>query len=440
MLVARRYHAGHARDGGRRGTGQQGRPPSAWARRVNERSRARPIVRPEVAVHGLFVVFGFVIAAFFPFFSIYLQGRGLSADEIGVVIAATALARIIGNPIWGHFADTRIGRLTAFQIGTVGAGAAAVAMNQVDGLAAITIVAVIMAAFWVATGPNIDSIALVHLGDEAMADYGRLRGWMSASYALGCFVFGAILQLAGVGWAMPIYAVASLVVLAWSTTIVRDRPKDVEAHGRLGTVGAVFREAPRYWGFLAASLLVWVGFNAAWNFIALKIVSEGGGPFLIGIGTALGGLLEVPVMRISSRMQVRRGLRLVYVLGCCIYAAGFLLWGLIDDPTIVSLLTMLEGVAFGLIFTTSVVVVGRLMPPALYSTANSMREMVMLGIGPILGAGIGGFVYQHEGTVVLYVGASSLALAGAVVAWFALSTPALSEPGVPGQEIEPVIT
>ena len=407
---------------------------------MNERPRARPVVRPEVAVHGLFVVFGFVVAAFFPFFSIYLQGRGLSADEIGVVIAATALARIIGNPIWGHYADTRIGRLTAFQIGTVGAGAAAVAMNQVDGLAAITIVAVIMAAFWVATGPNIDSIALVHLGDEAMADYGRLRGWMSASYALGCLVIGAILQLAGVEWAMPIYAVASLVVLAWSTTIVRDRPKDVEAHGRLGTVGAVFREAPRFWGFLAAALLVWVGFNAAWNFIALKIVSEGGGPFLIGIGTALGGLLEVPVMRISSRLQVRRGLRLVYVLGCCIYAAGFLLWGLIDDPTIVSLLTMLEGVAFGLIFTTSVVVVGRLMPPTLYSTANSMREMVMLGIAPILGAGIGGFVYQHAGTVVLYTGASALALAGAVVAWFALSTPALSEPGVPGQEIEPVIT
>jgi MFS transporter, PPP family, 3-phenylpropionic acid transporter len=397
-------------------------------------------LRPEVAVHGLFVVFGFVIAAFFPFFAIYLHGRGLSADEIGVVIAVTALARIVGNPVWGHLADTRIGRLTAFQIGTIGAGLTALAMNLVHGVPAIAITAAIMAAFWVATGPNIDSIALVHLGDEAMADYGRLRGWMSASYALGCFVFGSIMELAGVRWSMPIYAAASLVVLAWSTTIVRDRPRGVEAHGRLGTLGAVFREAPRYWGFLAGALLVWVGFNAAWNFIALKIVSEGGGPFLIGVGTALGGLLEVPVMRVSSRLQVRWGLRRVYVLGCCIYAVGFLLWGLIDDPTIVSLLTTLEGVAFGLIFTTSVVVVGRLIPASLYSTANSAREMVMLGMGPILGAGIGGFVYQHAGTVVLYVGASALALAGAVVAWFALSTPALSEPGVPGEEIEPVVT
>ena len=313
-------------------------------------------------------------------------------------------------------------------------------MNQVDGLAAITIVAVIMAAFWVATGPNIDSIALVHLGDEAMADYGRLRGWMSASYALGCLVFGAILQLAGVDWAMPIYAVASLVVLAWSTTIVRDRPKHVESHGRLGTVGAVFREAPRFWGFLAAALLVWVGFNAAWNFIALKIVSEGGGPFLIGIGTALGGLLEVPVMRISSRLQVRRGLRMVYVLGCCIYASGFLLWGLIDDPIDRVVAHDVRGCRVRVHLHDERR--GGRSPHA--ADAVFDRELHAgdghAGIGPILGAGIGGFVYQHEGTVVLYVGASALALAGAVVAWFALSTPTLAEPGVPGQEIEPVIT
>ena len=385
-------------------------------------------LRPEVAVHGLFVVFGLVIAAFFPFFAIYLDGRGLAPDEIGVVIAVTALARVVANPVWGHYADTRLGRLTALQIGSIGAGTAAVSMNLVHGLPAITVTASIVAVFWVSVGPNIDAIALVHLGDERMAGYGRIRGWMSASYAVGCMAFGSIMELAGVHWAMPLFALASFAVLAWSSTVVRDRPFDVVAHGRMGAVGAVFREAPRFWGFMAAVLLVWVGFNAAWNFISLKIVSEGGGPLLIGLGTAMGGLIEVPVMRVSSRLQTRWGLRPVYVLGCGIYATGFLLWGLIEDPTIVSLLTMLEGVAFGLLFTSSVVVIGRLLPSTLYSTGNSIWGMVALGTGPIIGAGVGGFVYQHAGTVVLYVGASSLALAGGIVAWFALSTPALADP------------
>ena len=132
---------------------------------------------------------------------------------------------------------------------------------------------------------------------------------------------------------MPLYALSSIGVLLWATlTVTRDRPAHRESHGRLGTVGAVFRTAPRFWGFLAATLLVWTGFNAAWNFISLRITDEGGGPLLIGFGAALGGLVEVFAMRKASRWQQRWGLRRVFVLGSLIYATGFLAWGAISIP------------------------------------------------------------------------------------------------------------
>jgi hypothetical protein len=83
---------------------------------------------------------------------------------------------------------------------------------------------------------------------------------------------------------------------------------------------------------------------------------------------------------------------------------------------------------FAFLFTTSVVIIGRLMPPSLYSTGQSMVATVGFGIAPILGAGIGGFVFERFGDVTLYVGASVLALAGAVAAWLSLSAPAVSEP------------
>ena len=391
---------------------------------------SRPQVRDAVAIQGLFLLFGPVIAAFFPFFAIYLQDHhDLSQSRIGFVIAAAALVRMVTNPLWGHFSDTKIGRLTALQVGLGGAAVAALALNAAETFIAVVVVAMVHSLFMVAQGPNIDAIALEHLGEERMSEYGRIRGWESLTYAIGCLVFGAVLQAAGVGWSMPIYAVAVLVVLAWSATIDRDRPHPLERHGRLGSVGAVFREAPRFWGYLVALLLVWTAFNAAWNFIALKISDAGGGPLLIGFGTALGGLVEVAAMRGSSRWQERFGLRKVYVAGCLVYATGFLLWGSVGNATVLSALMMLEGVAFSLLFTTGVVVVGRLLPSSLYSTGNAVSAMVGFGIGPIIGAGIGGWVYQHLGAPVLYVGASALALVAAVVAWFALAVPALSRPG-----------
>jgi MFS family permease len=158
---------------------------------------------------------------------------------------------------------------------------------------------------------------------------------------------------------------------------------------------------------------------------------------LVGFGTALGGLIEVPTMRSSSRLQRRFGLRRVYAMGCAIYATGFLLWGAVSDPTILSVLTVFEGVGFSLLFTTGVVIVGRLLPSNLYSTGNSIQQMIGFGIGPIVGAGLGGVVFERFGSGVLFAGASAAALSAAVVAWFALRTPALDEPGAIGEEEEP---
>jgi MFS transporter, PPP family, 3-phenylpropionic acid transporter len=398
-------------------------------------SGRRAAVRPDAAVRGLFLTSGFVIAAFFPFLALFLADKGLSDSQIGFVIAAMALARILLNPIWGHLADSTLGRRTSLQIGLVAAAACALLLAGAQGMEQVTIAGFLLAGAMVTFGPNIDAITLEHLGAERMSAYGRIRAWESVSYAVGCLVLGALFQASNVSWAMPVYAVASVSVFAWSFTLVHDAPRHrTSGDGRLGAVGAVFRAAPRFWWLLVAMFLVWTGFNAAWNFIALKIVSEGGGPLLVGLGTAAGGTVEVFMMRASPALQARFGLRRVYALGCALYATGFLLWGLISNPTVVSFLTMFEGMAFSLLFTTSVIIVGRLLPSSLYSTGNSVAQMVAFGLGPILGAGLGGLVYQHAGPVVLYSGASALALGGATVAWFTLRGPELDRPTTPADD------
>jgi MFS family permease len=399
----------------------------------------RPRIDDAAQVQGTFLLFGFAIAAFFPFLALYLEEfHGLDASQIGVLIAIAAVARMVANPLWGHYADTKLGRLLVLQICLLGSGAAALAMNIQWAYAAVIGAAVAHSIFLVGQGSNIDAIALVHLGEERMSDYGRIRGWESLTYATGCLCFGTVLQVFGTGWAMPLYAASVFLVFLWTLLIRRDRPTALEKHGRLGAVGAVFREAPRFWGFLGAVFLVWTGFNAAWNFIALRISDQGGGAFLVGLGTALGGILELFTMRSSARLQERWGLRKVYMLGCCVYAGGFLLWGAVSNATALSILTMFEGVGFSLLFTTTVVVVGRLVPKNLYSTGNAMTATVGFGIGPILGAGVGGFVYQRLGPGVLYASASALALAAGVVAWFALHIPALDRPRSAEEEIPPV--
>jgi MFS transporter, PPP family, 3-phenylpropionic acid transporter len=383
--------------------------------------RADVRVRPDVSIPILFLLFGFVVASFFPFVSLFFDDRGLSKADIGFVLAAMAVARIAANPVWGHLADTTLGRRRTLQIGSLGAAVAAIGLFLSNGLFAIAAAGCAFAVFQTTTGPNIDAIALTHLGDERMHDYGRVRAWESVSYATACLALGILLEGVGVRWSMPAFALASVGVMIWAGTLPRDRPDGVRGeHGRLGTVGTLFRTVPRFWVFLIALIFLWTGFNAAWNFVGLKIEAGGGGPLLVGIGTALGGMIEVPTMRISSRVQRRYGLRAVFVAGCIVYATGFLLWGLIESPRVVSALTMFEGVGFALLFTTTVIVIGRMVPRALYSTGQSVATTAGFGLGPILGAGLGGIVYGSFGPVVLYSAASALTLIGGAVAWIAL--------------------
>jgi MFS family permease len=88
-----------------------------------------------------------------------------------------------------------------------------------------------------------------------------------------------------------------------------------------------------------------------------------------------------------------------------------------------------------MLFTTGVVIVGRLLPSTLYSTGNAVAQMVGFGLGPIIGAGIGGFVYETAGPMTLYAGASAVALGGGVVAWFALAGPELDRPLTPADDV-----
>lgn len=391
--------------------------------------RAR--VRPASAVQVEFLIFGVIIAGFFPFIGLFLDARGLTKGEIGVVFSLQAAARMLVAPVWGHLADTRLGRQRTLILSVAGWGFGALLLWWWgNGFATAAATGAVLAGLSVGAGPAIDSLALELLGKANLTGYGRIRAWESLSYALASLVIGAVLEAAGVEWAMPICAVASFVAAAWAVpTIERDSPKRKDEHGRFGAVGAVFRESPRFAAFLGGIFLLWMGFSAAWNFIGLRIESKGGGPFLVGVGAFLGGLVEVVVMRSSSRLQRRFGLRTVYVMGCGVYAAGFLLWSVADNATVLSVLTTLEGFGFALLFTTGIVIIGKLVPSSLYATGNSVATTVGFGIAPIFANLVGGYVWERFGSGALYLGSSALAVIASFLVWNALSAPAFTRAG-----------
>ena len=70
-----------------------------------------------------------VFSAFLPFFVLWLSDRGLSPSQIGVVLAAGAMAAVIAAPFWSHVADRRAGTVRTLQVALSSAGILAIALD-----------------------------------------------------------------------------------------------------------------------------------------------------------------------------------------------------------------------------------------------------------------------------------------------------------------------
>lgn len=391
---------------------------------MNSRS-GRPGDARTPSLPVLFALIGVAIAALSPFFALFLRSRGLRADRIGVVLACVALASLVAGPIWGHVADTALGRIRTLRLSALVSIVVVLAYAVLArGFWPLMLGAAVLWAAWAPVVPIGDALAVVRLGGEAIVEYGRIRLWSSIGYAIAIMLLGAVLEGVDLVVILPLFACAAAAVAVWSIVAPAD-PAEHVARSRLGAVGDVFRVAPRLAPMLVALLLVGVGTTAAWQFLSLRIVGSGGGPFLVGVAGGLGALVEVPVMRSTGALTARLPLRAMYVLGCLTFASVFLIWSVLDDVVVVSLLGALEGVGFALTYTSVVIIVGRLVPERLQATGQAVRSMVGSG-APILGALAGGFVYARLGPSVLFAGAAGLVAIGAVIAWATLSDAAFS--------------
>ena len=109
-----------------------------------------------------------------PFMPLYFQSRGLSAAEVGMVMALAQGLRVVGSNFWGWMADrthprTKVLRLTAIAIAVSFAGFLAP-----GGFGWIVVVMFFLHFFMTAQMPVAEALAMARLRGDPAA-YGRLR-------------------------------------------------------------------------------------------------------------------------------------------------------------------------------------------------------------------------------------------------------------------------
>src|SRR5215218_9305164 len=187
-----------------------GPPMWLWTRMMSRSSAVWRFLTTYALLYGAFGMRG-------PFVPALLSERGLQAQDIGFVLAAAMLVRVLAGPVVAHAAD-RLRQHTLVLCGcALFAALTTIAYLLPHSLAGLLCVALLHAAMLGPIAPISDALAATaaqasRTGGGRRVDYGWLRAVGSAAFALDTLVSGW--QADAAELATAIWTSGALLVLA----------------------------------------------------------------------------------------------------------------------------------------------------------------------------------------------------------------------------------
>lgn len=334
------------------------------------------------------------LGAFAPFWPLYLRSTGLTAAEIGTLLALMPVTRVAGPALWGWAADRRgaripIVRFTATMTLVVFTGA--FLGTSYGWLFALMLA---MNVFWCGSLPLVEATTMAHLGDRA-SHYGRIRAWGSVGFVLVVVGAGYLLDLTGVR--SLLWLILGLLVLhAWTAYRVPEAPSHAhhdDAHG----VWQIVRR-PDVLALFAGCFLMAVSHGPFNTFYSIWLVDHGYSKAQVGWLWALGVIAEIVVFfawtRITARVPPRRLLLLAYGTAAVRFAA---IGWLPDSAVVIIVGQVAHAATFGCFHAAAVALTHRLFRGRHQSKGQALYAGTGFGAGGAVGGLMSGFLWDHAG-------------------------------------------
>jgi PPP family 3-phenylpropionic acid transporter len=347
-----------------------------------------------------------------PYFPLYLEGRGLSAAQIGFVVALAQGMRVIGPTTWGWLADHTARRVAILRLTAVMSLLAFLPILLPGGFGLVFAVMFGYHLFLTGQVPMAEAIAAMQLRDDshAAARYGRLRAWGSIGFIALVLGTGPLLDRVGVQLT-PYLVIALLVLTAATTLLVRDGPAPGAGHDRV-SVRARLRE-PRVRWFFASVLLMIFAHSAMYAYLSLYLAQLGYSKTAIGVFWVLGVAVEIAVFYVQGRLFRRFDLLVLVEASLLLAAVRFFL--IAEFAAIVALLVVaqvLHAATFGVHHSASVMTIQRWFPGRAAARGQALYISIGYGVGGTAGSLVAAWLWSFAGPAEAFLSSTLAALLG----------------------------
>ncbi len=378
-------------------------------------ARYCPVPKPIYLNLSAFYFFYFAyLGAFAPFFALYLSSVGMSAVEIGVLMALPQLSRILAPHLWGWLADRSGRRIGIVRASGVAGTVAFLGVFAGESFVLLFSVLFLMTFLWSAALPLVEATTLSHLGDET-ARYGRIRVWGSVGFIAAVVAVGYLLDATGPRALLWVVGglMLSMLLLSWALTEAPAMPHP----GDDLPVWHIVRR-PEVIAVVAASALMAAAHGPYYTFYTIHLVDHGYSKSLAGWLWALGVICEIGIFVWMSHLYRAFTLRRILIASTLLTALRFVVigWGA-DSVWLLLGAQTLHAASFGAFHAAAIGVVHKLFRGRHQARGQAIYGSLAYGLGGTIGGLSSGYAWAWLGAGVTFTLAGACALLAAGVLW-----------------------
>ena len=352
-----------------------------------------------------------MIGIMMPFWPVWLSERGLSAPEIGFLIAAATGLRVLTNPLIAQAADRGGERKRLMGLLSGLAIIAFLFFQGAHGFWPILLVTLFFFTFWSATQPLAESLTMLGVGADKL-DYGRIRLWGSITF---------IITSIGLGWFLTgrgadlIYsaALAGIVITFVSCLMLPGYKAPASGPHRLA-LWPVIRNV-RFMVFLFAVGLIQASHAVLYGFGTIHWRSAGYSDGVIGLFWAEGVFAEIILFAFGAYLMRRFGAIGLVLLGGL---AGVIRWGAMGVEGGIYWIVIMQSLhafTFGATHLGAMHFITETVAPSHSASAQAIYAAFVAGIAMGIASFFSGLLYAQFGGQA-YFAMAAAAAAGSLIA------------------------
>lgn len=363
-----------------------------------------------------FTYFG-SLGIFYPYFTLYLrENAGLTGTQVGFVLAVSPLIGMIAQPFWGQVADRTGARTRVLAFLTLGTALGYLGLGYAQSFWAIMLATSLLAVAGTAVFPLMTSVSLAILRDAGRHAFGRVRAWGTVGYFILVLILpwllasmphvdpaqtGAHVSQPALGLMFPL--TASLVFVSAFFAFALPKKGAVGLRAERGDWRELIHNRA-FLRFLIFSLLAHFLMHGPMWLFPIFMRSRGGDLSSIRDMWILMLIVEIPLVLSTGSGLKRLGARGMLTVGVAVGGLRWILSATIDDASWLFAVQALHGVMVVGLNLGSPLYLDVVAPEKLRSTAQGILSMVGSGLAGILSNLTAGWLVDHSGVDLLYLG------------------------------------